>query len=91
MGYRSDSIAVSRDMGPLSSLSSLSDYSIWRSRRLFWASHRAFEFIVPKYDLSPITSFDGPLLGVKKSRSRGKDETVRQGKAKMRKKTNVET
>ena len=38
----------------------------------------------------PITSFDGPLLGFKKSRksrSRGKDEKLRQEKAKMRKKT----
>ena len=42
----------------------------------------------------PITSFDGPLLGFKKSRSRGKDEKLRQEKAKMRKKTkhwNVKT
>ena len=35
----------------------------------------------------PITSFDGPLLGFKNSRSRGKDEKIRQEKAKMRKKT----
>ena len=35
----------------------------------------------------PITSFDGPLLGFKKPRSRGKDEKLRQEKAKMRKKT----
>ena len=35
----------------------------------------------------PITSFDGPLLGIKMSRSRGKDEKkLRQEKAKMRKK-----
>ena len=33
-----------------------------------------------------ITSFDGPLLGFKKPRRRGKDEKIRQGKAKMRKK-----
>ena len=39
----------------------------------------------------PITSFDGPLLGFKKSRSRGKDEKLRQEKAKMRKKANIET
>ena len=35
----------------------------------------------------PITSFDGPLLGFKKSRSRGKDEKPKARKAKMRKKT----
>ena len=35
----------------------------------------------------PITSFVGPLLGFKKARSRGKDEKLRQEKAKMRKKT----
>ena len=35
----------------------------------------------------PITSFDGPLLGFKKARSRVKDEKLRQEKAKMRKKT----
>ena len=34
-----------------------------------------------------ITSFDGPFLGFKKSRSRGKDEKIRQEKAKMRKMT----
>ena len=34
-----------------------------------------------------ITSSDGPLLGFKKSRSRGKDVKLRQEKAKMRKKT----
>ena len=31
--------------------------------------------------------FGGPLLGFRKSRSRGKDEKLRQEKAKMRKKT----
>ena len=41
----------------------------------------------PEIIFVPITSFDGPLLGFKKSRSRGKDEKVRQEKAKMRKKT----
>ena len=48
----------------------------------------------PKIDLvdvsdifQPITSFDGPFLGFKKSRSRGKDEKLRQKKAKMTKKT----
>ena len=35
----------------------------------------------------PITSFDGPLFGFKKSRSRGKGEKLRQEKAKMRKTT----
>ena len=35
----------------------------------------------------PTTSFDGPLLGFKKSRSRAKDEKLRQEKVKMRKKT----
>ena len=39
------------------------------------------------YMYLPITSFDGPLLGFKKSRSRGKDEKLRHEKAKMRKKT----
>ena len=39
------------------------------------------------YIYMPITSFDGPLLGLKKSRRRGKDEKLRQEKAKMRKKT----
>ena len=34
-----------------------------------------------------INSFHGPLLGFKTSRSRGKDEKLRQEKAKMRKKT----
>ena len=35
----------------------------------------------------PITSFDGPLFGFEKSRRKGKDEKIRQEKAKMRKKT----
>ena len=35
----------------------------------------------------PITSFNGPRLGFRKSRSRGKDEKRRQEKAKTRKKT----
>ena len=35
----------------------------------------------------PITSFNGPLLGFKKSRSRGKMKKIRERKAKMRKKT----
>ena len=34
-----------------------------------------------------ITSFDGPFSGFKESRSRGKDEKLRQEKANMRKKT----
>ena len=38
------------------------------------------------YIYMPLTSFDGPLLGFKKSRSRGKDKKLRQDKAKMRKK-----
>ena len=41
----------------------------------------------PELMLLPITSFDGPLSGFIKSRSRGKDEKLRQEKAKMRKKT----
>ena len=41
--------------------------------------------------LLPITSSDGPLLGFKKSRSRGKDKKLRQEKAEMRKKTIIET
>ena len=39
------------------------------------------------YIYMPITSFDGPFLRFKKSRSRGKDEKLRQEKANMRKKT----
>ena len=39
------------------------------------------------YIYMPITSFDGPLLGFKKPRRRGKDEQIRQEKAKKRKKT----
>ena len=39
------------------------------------------------YIYMPITSFNGPLLGFKKSRSRGKDEKLRQEKEKMRKRT----
>ena len=40
------------------------------------------------YSKMPITSFDGPPLGFnKKSRSRGKDEKLRQEKAQMSKKT----
>ena len=39
----------------------------------------------------PIASFDGPLLGFKKSRSREKDEKLRQEKAKMKRRRNIET
>ena len=39
------------------------------------------------YIYMPITSFDGPLLGFTKSRSRGKDEKIRQEKAEMKRKT----
>ena len=39
------------------------------------------------YIYMPITSFDGPLLGFEKSRSRGTKERLRQEKAKMWKKT----
>ena len=39
------------------------------------------------YIYMPISSFDGPLLGFKKSRSRGQDEKPRQKRAEMRKKT----
>ena len=39
------------------------------------------------YVYVPIISFNGPLLGFRKSRNRGKDEKIRQKKAKMRKKT----
>ena len=35
-----------------------------------------------KYKYMPITSFDGPLLGFKKSRSRGKDKTTKGRKGK---------
>ena len=52
------------------------------------------QIITPQhiYIYMPITSFNGPLLGFKKSGSRGKDEKIRQNKAKMRKKTkNMET
>ena len=47
-------------------------------------SHGMFS---PPHGFPPITSLDGPLLGFKNSRSRGKDEKLRQEKAKMRKRT----
>ena len=39
----------------------------------------------------PITSFDGPLLGFEKSRSRGKDEKIRHKRQRWEKRQNIET
>ena len=41
--------------------------------------------------IEPITSFDGPRLGFKKSRGRGKDEKLRQEKARWERRQNIET
>ena len=43
------------------------------------------------YIYMPITSFDGPLLGFKKSRSRGKDEKLRQKRQRWERRQNIET
>ena len=58
-----------------------------RSRNLKGQIFSSPDLVAHVYIYMPITSFDGPLLGFEKSRSRGKDEKLRQEKATMRTKT----